>query len=77
MNIKLDNNPQWNYEQTVEQVESILKQIESGMLPLEEVFAKFAIAVEHLQECESFLAAGKKRMDLSIATLEQEDEIEF
>jgi exodeoxyribonuclease VII small subunit len=77
MNKEFDRDPAWNYEQTVEQVESIVEEIESGLLPLEEVFEKFAIAVEHLHECESFLNRGKTQMDLAIETLESEDEIDF
>jgi exodeoxyribonuclease VII small subunit len=71
------NHKTWNYEQTVTQIEEIIEQIESGSLSLEEVFEKFAIAVEHLRECESFLAIGKERMNLLIETLEQEEDIEF
>ncbi|AFY75571.1 MAG: exodeoxyribonuclease VII small subunit [Hydrococcus sp. C42_A2020_068] len=77
MNSDRKNNKNWNYEETVAQVEKIIEQIESGSLPLEEVFEKFAIAIEHLRECESFLAIGKERMNLLIETLEQEEDIEF
>ena len=62
----------WNYEATVAEIEEILEQIEFGSLPLEEVFAKFAIAVEYLQECEAFLNRGKQRMNLLIENLEEE-----
>lgn len=77
MNSDRQNNQNWNYEETVAQVEKIIEQIESGSLPLEEVFEKFAIAIERLRECESFLAIGKERMNLLIETLEKEEDIEF
>jgi exodeoxyribonuclease VII small subunit len=64
----------WNYEVTVTQIEEIINQIESGSLPLENVFEKFAIAVEYLRQCESFLNQGKDRMNLLIETLEEEPE---
>ncbi|OKH26819.1 exodeoxyribonuclease VII small subunit [Hydrococcus rivularis NIES-593] len=77
MNSDRKNNQNWKYEETVAQVEKIIEQIESGSLPLEEVFEKFAIAIERLRECESFLAIGKERMNLLIETLEKEEDIEF
>lgn len=65
----------WNYEATVDRIEAIIERVESGELPLEQVFEEFSIAVECLQECEKFLARGKEKMDLSIEILE--DEIDF
>ena len=65
-------NKNWNYEATVAEIEAILEQIEFGSLPLEEVFAKFAIAVEHLQACEAFLNRGKQQMNLLIENLAEE-----
>jgi exodeoxyribonuclease VII small subunit len=61
-----------SYEETVAEVEAIIEQIESGSLSLEEVFAKFAIAIEDLRQCEAFLAQGQERMTLLIETLEDE-----
>jgi exodeoxyribonuclease VII small subunit len=61
----------WNYEETVDRIEAIIDRVESGELPLEEVFEQFAVAVE-LQECEGFLARGKDRMDLAIELLAAE-----
>jgi len=62
----------WNYEETVDRIEAIIDRVESGELPLEEVFEQFAVAVECLQECESFLARGKEQMELSIELLAAE-----
>lgn len=64
-----------NYEATVTEIETIIREIESGHLPLEQVFDKFALAVEHLQNCEAFLNQGKKRINLLIENLE--DEVQF
>ena len=61
-----------NYEETVDRIEAIIDRVESGELPLEEVFEQFAVAVECLQECESFLARGKEQMDLAIELLAAE-----
>ena len=65
-------NPNWNYEATVAEVEEIVAQIESGVLPLEEVFDQFATAVKLLRQCETFLMQGKQRMDLLIETLPED-----
>ena len=62
----------WNYEETVDRIEAIIDRVESGELPLEDVFEQFAVAVECLQQCESFLARGKEQMDLAIEVLAAE-----
>ena len=62
----------WNYEETVDRIEAIIDRVESGELPLEEVFEQFAVAVECLQQCESFLARGKEQMYLAIELLAAE-----
>ena len=59
----------WNYEETVAKVEEIIRQVESGQLSLEEVFDKFAVAVELLDQCEAFLKQGQERMNLLIETI--------
>ena len=62
----------WSYEETVDRIEAIIDRVESGELPLEEVFEQFAVAVGCLQECESFLMRGKEQMALSIELLDAE-----
>lgn len=64
----------WNYEQTVERIETTISRIESGELELAEVFDEFAAAVKSLQECETFLAERQRQMDLLIETLKDEPE---
>jgi exodeoxyribonuclease VII small subunit len=64
----------WNYESSVTHIESIINQIEMGEMELAEVFQQFAIAVEHLRHCETFLTHQKQRMDLLIETLLDEPE---
>lgn len=59
----------WNYEQTVERVEEILEAIEGGELELTEVFSQFAVAVESLQQCESFLSAQREQVELLLENL--------
>jgi exodeoxyribonuclease VII small subunit len=46
MNDLPQNRPEWNYEATVDRIEAIIDRVESGELPLEEVFQQFAIAAE-------------------------------
>ncbi|MDJ1169288.1 exodeoxyribonuclease VII small subunit [Roseofilum sp. BLCC_M154] len=66
--------PEWNYEETVAQVEAIISQMETGDLDLAEVFDQFTLAVEYLKECERFLAQKRSQMDLMIETLSEEPE---
>jgi exodeoxyribonuclease VII small subunit len=68
------NQPNWNYEETVDRIEAIIDRVESGELPLEAVFEQFAVAVECLQQCEGFLARGKEQMELSIELLAAESD---
>jgi len=66
--------PEWKYEATVAQVETIISQIEAGKLELAEVFDRFAEAIEYLHQCEKFLAERRQQMDLLIETLTDEPE---
>lgn len=59
----------WRYESAVEQIESIVEQIESGELELADVFEQFGIAAEQLQQCEAYLARHQQQLDLMIETL--------
>ncbi|MDY6807075.1 MAG: exodeoxyribonuclease VII small subunit [Cyanobacteriota bacterium] len=62
----------FNYEETVAKVETIIDQIEGGELTLAEVFDRFSVALEDLQQCEAFLARGQQEMNLAIETLEDQ-----
>lgn len=64
----------WNYEATVTTVETIIRRIEQGELELAEVFDQFAIAVEQLRQCETFLTRQQQQVDLLIETLLDEPE---
>ncbi len=63
--------PNWTYEETVAQVEDIIAQIESGELDIAQVFDRFADAVQHLRQCETFLADRRQQMELLIETLSE------
>jgi exodeoxyribonuclease VII small subunit len=60
---------EWKYEATVARVEEILDEIESGELEFTEVFDKFTIAVESLQQCEEFLTKQRLQVDLLLENL--------
>ena len=59
----------WRYEETVTQIESIIDQIETGALELEDVFEQFSLAMTYLQQCDQFLNERQAQMDLLIETL--------
>jgi exodeoxyribonuclease VII small subunit len=59
----------WNYEETVDGVEEILAAIEGGNLELTEVFSQFAVAVDRLNQCESFLAIQREQVELLLESL--------
>jgi exodeoxyribonuclease VII small subunit len=60
----------WRYETVVAEVESIISQIESGELELEDVFEQFTQAVTYLKQCETFLTERQAQVDLLVETLE-------
>jgi exodeoxyribonuclease VII small subunit len=57
------------YEERVAQVEEILGEIEGGDLELTEVFSRFTVAVESLQQCESFLSQQREQVELLLENL--------
>ncbi len=59
----------WSYEQTLSQIETITHQLETGELPLAEVFEQFSEAVTALQQCDRFLQDKQKQASLLIETL--------
>jgi exodeoxyribonuclease VII small subunit len=61
----------WNFEETVAQVEIAIAEIESGNLPLEDIFNQFEKAVQQVRQCEDFLNGGQERIELLIETLDQ------
>jgi exodeoxyribonuclease VII small subunit len=64
----------WSYESTVAEIEAIINRIEIGELELADVFQQFAIAINHLRQCENFLTHQRHQVDLLIETLTDEPE---
>ncbi len=64
----------WSYEETLARIELITGQLETGDLPLAEVFEQFAEAVGSLQQCDQFLQSKQQEAALLIETLVGEDE---
>ena len=63
---------EFDYEETIIDIEEIIGEIESGELTLEEVFEKFSLAVADLQKCEAFLTQGQQQMNLLIENLDDD-----
>lgn len=64
----------WNYEDTLAQIENITTQLETGDMPLAEVFEQFVVAVGSLKQCDQFLQDKQKEANLLIETLVDGDE---
>ena len=60
----------WSYEAAITEVETIISRLETGELPLAEVFEQFETAVAALAQCESFLQGKQSQVDILIQTLE-------
>ncbi len=63
----------WSYEDTLCRIEAITNQLETGELPLADVFDQFAEAVGALQQCDQFLKAKQAQAHLLIETLVDEN----
>lgn len=64
----------WSYEATLTQIEEITDRLESGDMPLAEVFEQFAEAVSSLKQCDHFLQEKQKEAALLIETLVDQEE---
>ncbi|MGB3291673.1 MAG: exodeoxyribonuclease VII small subunit [Phormidesmis sp.] len=63
----------WSYEDTLCRIGAITRQLETGELPLADVFDQFAEAVGALQQCDQFLKAKQAQAHLLIETLVDEN----
>lgn len=59
----------WSYEETLARIEEITDQLETGDMPLAEVFEQFEEAVSSLKQCDRFLQTKQKEAALLIETL--------
>ena len=59
----------WDYEAAVEQVEAIITDLETGDLPLANIFEQFEKAATELKKCDTFLQAKQQQAQLLIETL--------
>ncbi|MBT9315698.1 exodeoxyribonuclease VII small subunit [Leptothoe spongobia] len=59
----------WNYETCVTEVEAIITNLETGELPLADIFEQFEKAVTELKKCDAFLQAKQQQAQLLIETL--------
>ncbi len=61
----------WSYEAAVADIEAIVHQLETGELPLSQVFEQFEAAVASLQTCEQFLQDKQQQATILIETLSE------
>lgn len=59
----------WDYEASIEQVEAIITNLETGELPLADIFEQFEKAVTELKKCDTFLQEKQNQAELLIETL--------
>ncbi|NEP15623.1 MAG: exodeoxyribonuclease VII small subunit [Leptolyngbya sp. SIO4C1] len=62
----------WTYEAAISEVEAIVTQLETGELPLAEVFERFTQAVQQLKQCDTFLKDKQTQAKLLLETLSDE-----
>ncbi|MBE9076888.1 exodeoxyribonuclease VII small subunit [Romeria aff. gracilis LEGE 07310] len=66
---KTERSQDWSYEETLRQVEAIVTQLETGEMPLAEVFEQFSVAIGGLRQCDQFLQEKQQQMSLLVETL--------
>jgi exodeoxyribonuclease VII small subunit len=59
----------WSYEETVNTIETVIAELESGNLPLAEVLSQFEQAAQSLQQCEAYLVEKQRQVSVLIETL--------
>lgn len=67
-----DGEPNMNFEDALTNLESIVKQLEKGDLPLEESLAKFADGVKFSQICLKKLNSAEQQVDKIIQEIHGE-----
>ena len=65
----------WDYEASVAQIETIITDLETGELPLANIFEQFEKAATELKKCDTFLQEKQQKAQLLIETL-MPDEVE-
>lgn len=63
----------WDYEASVEQIEAIITDLETGELPLANIFEQFEKAATELKKCDTFLQEKQQKAQLLIETLMPDD----
>ncbi|MEL7501298.1 MAG: exodeoxyribonuclease VII small subunit [Cyanobacteria bacterium J06554_6] len=64
---------EWNYEGAIASIEQAIDDLETGELPLADVFDQFTQAVKQLQQCDQFLRQKQSEAQLLIETLGDEE----
>ncbi|MEL6246981.1 MAG: exodeoxyribonuclease VII small subunit [Cyanobacteria bacterium J06627_15] len=64
---------EWNYEGAIASIEQAIDDLETGELPLADVFDQFTQAVKQLQQCDQFLRQKLSEAQLLIETLGDEE----
>ncbi|MEM9978276.1 MAG: exodeoxyribonuclease VII small subunit [Cyanobacteria bacterium P01_D01_bin.2] len=63
----------WNYETSIDQVEAIITDLETGDLSLADIFEQFEKAVTELKKCDTFLQKKQQQAQVLIETLVSEE----
>lgn len=58
----MSDKPSVNFEQSLQQLESLVQKLESGDLPLEESLKSFETGIALVRQCQQALAAAEQRV---------------
>jgi exodeoxyribonuclease VII small subunit len=58
-----DDNTELSFEEALNQLETIVTELESGGLPLEQALEKFEVAMRLKKQCEDLLAKAEARIE--------------
>ena len=62
---------EFNYKKAVEEIETILEQIESGKLDIDELTAKVKKAAELIKQCQGKLRMTEEELDKTLNDLDE------
>jgi exodeoxyribonuclease VII small subunit len=58
-----DDTTELSFEEALDQLETIVAELESGGLPLEQALEKFEVAMRLKKQCEDLLARAEARIE--------------
>lgn len=64
-----------HFEKSIEELETIVEQLEKGDLPLEESLRQFEVGINLAQQCQKILTQAEQKIEMLTANKESPNEM--